>query len=145
MPPPPIFLLLASPLPITVNIIEWLFEHVWYIMPTVFRADLYLVLYISQLSNQIAERVDNIFRIIHVFVDNIVSIDTRPRFCLKSYVAVELNSRSIGGRRKLMKGVASESSIRYGSRPGKQARPCVESKRPVWPVNCALNCGHHEP
>ena len=40
-----------------------------------------LVLYISQLSNQIAERVDNIFHIIHVFVDNIVSIDTRLCFC----------------------------------------------------------------
>ena len=49
--------------------------------------NLILVLYISQLSNQIAERVDNIFRIIHVFVDNIVSIDTRLCFCFKSYVA----------------------------------------------------------
>ena len=54
-----------------------------------------LVLYISQLSNQIAERVDNIFRIIHVFVDNIVSIDTRLCFCLKSYVAVERNELAI--------------------------------------------------
>ena len=80
---------------------------------------IYLVLYISQLSNQIAERVDNIFRIIHVFVDNIVSIDTRLCFCLKSYVAVERNELAIyrqpAGRRKLMKGVASESSIQYGS------------------------------
>ena len=33
--------------------------------------NVYLGLYLLQLSNQIAERVDNIF---HVFVDNIVSI-----------------------------------------------------------------------
>ena len=56
------------------------------------------ITYISQLSNQIAERVDNIFRIIHVFVDNIVSIDTRPRFCLKSYVAVERKELAIDRR-----------------------------------------------
>ena len=53
------------------------------------------MLYISQLSNQIAERVDNIFRIIHVFVDNIVSIDMRLCICLKSYVAVERNELAI--------------------------------------------------
>ena len=62
--------------------------------------NMYLVLYISQLSNQIAEHVDNIFRIIHVFVDNIVSIVMRLCFCLKSYVAVERNKLAIERRPK---------------------------------------------
>ena len=70
--------------------------------------------------------MDNIFRIVHVFVDNIVSIDTRLYFCLKSYVAVERNghigmdnllpndSCLMGGRRKLVKGMVSESSLVSG-------------------------------